>query len=205
MAKALRWSVGLLAAASFFLVAGFVATDALSDEEFRRWGAPSADPLARLEVPSEGTVRIDRPATYVLYYEQEAPATGVPKKLEVAIRSETGELGLGNPPDTTPTVVDGRSFVALKTVRIPRSGTYTVVVDRPGRAALSALGDDRVVIDRTDRNAETLRVLLGLTPAVIGVALAAGLGAAGLWVRYRAMRAWRLTQLGSSGGADRES
>ncbi|MEZ5383212.1 MAG: hypothetical protein R2754_15640 [Microthrixaceae bacterium] len=201
LAVARRWSVGLLVAASLVLLAGFMATDALSGDSLQRWGGPSAEPVARLRVPSEEQVRIEEPATYGLYYEQDAPSTGVPQNLTVAVRSDQGELGLTEPEAVTSSEVDGRSFVSFQEIRIPRSGTYTVEVGRPGRATISALEDDRVVIDRVDRNAEMMQVLLGLTPAALGMALAGGLGAAALWIRHRALRAWRLSHPPPSGGA----
>lgn len=186
-AKRLRWSMGLLVAAGVSVMLGFLATQYLTDSSAQRIGGPSSDPVARVEVPSSEQVKIDQPGTYDLYYEQDAPSTGVPGTLEVTIASDEGDLSLDTPDQVMSAVVDDRSFVVFQTVRIPRQDTYTFEIGVGDNAPGSSLfGADRVVVDRANREADALWMLLGLTPAAVGMVLAVCFGAASVWLRSRA-------------------
>ncbi|MEZ5373975.1 MAG: hypothetical protein R2704_14860 [Microthrixaceae bacterium] len=187
--RAMRLSMGMLWAAGAVVMAGFLTTQWLSDTSSRRLGSPSEDAVARERVPSSEAVSIDEPGTYDLYYEQDAPSVGVPRRLEVTIASEDGELSLDTPNPSFSTVIDERSYVTFRTVTIPRPGTYTLGISlRGAEGAAASLEDDRVVLDRADRSADALWVLFGLTPAAGGMALAACLVAASVWLRSRALR-----------------
>ena len=190
-AKALRWSMGLLLAAGVSVMVGFFATQLLTGRSAERLG-PSDNAVARERVPSNEKVRIEKPGTYDLFYEQAAPSAGVPGSLEVAIGSDGAELGLGTPNPVLSTVIDDRSYVSFRTVKIPRAGTYDLDVKvKGGEPAGSLFEDDRVVLDRADRETDALWMLLGLAPAVAGLAVAACLGAASVVVRARSVRAGR--------------
>lgn len=191
-ATSMRWSMGLLLAAGISVMVGFLATQFLTGRSAERLGGPSSDAVARERVPSNGELRITKPGTYDLFYEQAAPSTGVPGSLEVSVRSDRGDLGLSTPNPPMSAVIDDRSYVVFRTVRIPRAGTYTLdVAVRGGEPAGSLFKDDRVVLDRANREADALWMLVGLTPAAAGLALAACFGVASVWVRARGVRAGR--------------
>ncbi|MBK7166430.1 MAG: hypothetical protein IPH81_14465 [Candidatus Microthrix sp.] len=199
--KAMRWSMGLLFAAGVSVMVGFLATQLLTGRSMERLG-PSSDAVARERVPSSEKVRIEQPGTYDVFYEQAAPSTGVPGSLDVTVRSDRGELGLDTPDPVLSTIIDDRSYVAFHTVRIPRAGTYTLdVAVKGGEPAGSLFEDDRVVLDRANREADALWMLLGLAPAAAGLVLAACFGVASVWVRARSARAGRADGRGPSGGS----
>jgi hypothetical protein len=109
---------------------------------------------------------------------------------------------LDTPDPVLSTIIDDRSYVAFHTVRIPRAGTYTLdVAVKGGEPAGSLFEDDRVVLDRADREADALWMLLGLAPAAAGLVLAACFGVASVWVRARSARAGRADGRGPSGGS----
>lgn len=181
--------MGLLWAAGVAVMIGFLATQWLSDTSAERLGSPSDDVVARERVPSAEEVSFDQAGVYDLYYEQAAPSVGVPRRLDVTISSESGTLSLDSPNPSFSSVVDDRSYVTFRTVTIPRAGTYTLDVALPGAEGEAAtLSDDRVILDRANRSSDALWVLFGLTPAAAGMALAACLVAASVWLRSRALR-----------------
>lgn len=186
-ARRLRVSMGLLLAAGVSVMLGFLVTQILTDRSAQRIGAPSDAAVARLGVPSSEQVKFDQPGTYDLYYEQDAPSTGVPGRLKVSIASDQGDLSLDTPDPVKSAVSDDRSYVVFQTVRIPRSDSYKVDVVIAGTEPDSSLfGDDRVVVDRANRETDALWMLLGLTPAAAGMALAVCFGGASIWLRSRA-------------------
>ena len=190
-ATSMRWSMGLLLAAGVSVMVGFLATQVLTGRSAERFG-PSSDAVARERVPSKEQVRFDQPGTYDLFYEQAAPSTGVPGSLEVVVGSDRGELGMGTPDPVMSSVIDDRSYVAFRTVKIPRAGTYTLDVTlRGGEPTGSLFEDDRIVLDRANREADALWLLLGLAPAVAGLALGACFGVASVVVRARSVRSSR--------------
>ena len=189
--KATRLSMGLLLAAGVSVMVGFLATQVLAGRSAERFG-PSSDAVARERVPSKEKVRFEQPGTYDLFYEQAAPSTGVPGSLEVVVGSDRGELGMGTPDPVMSSVIDDRSYVAFRTVKIPRAGTYTLEVTvRGGEPAGSLFEDDRIVVDRANREADALWLLLGLAPAAAGLALGACFGVASVVVRARSIRSSR--------------
>lgn len=191
----MRLSMGLLLAAGVSVMIGFLATQILSSRSAERLGGPSSDAIARERVPSREKIRISEPGTYDLFYEQAAPSTGVPGSLEVAIRSDRGALGLGTPDPVMSAIIDDRSYVVFQTVRIPREGTYTLdVAVRGGEPAGSLFEDDRIVLERSTRESDALWVLVGLTPAAVGLLLAVCFGVASVWVRARSLRSGRRGQ-----------
>ena len=190
--RTMRWSMGLLWAAGVAVMLGFLTTQWLSDGSAERLGSPSKNAVARERVPSSESFTVDRPGTYDLYYEQEAPSVGVPRSLDVTISSEVGELSLDTPDAVFSTAVDQRSYITFRTVTIPRSGTYKLDVTLGAGAQDDAPNsDDRVVVDRVDRSTDALWVLLGLTPAAAGMALGACLVAASVWLRTRTLKSLR--------------